>query len=584
MAREGEAEAGNGRGQRGGPFFRLVVTRPEGATEVLGLAGRPVTVGRAEGVDLHVDEARVSRHHCVIFGGPGRLVVRDLGSSNGTLVNGAPVQQATLAHGDVIEVGSTRLTVEAVGGREPADAPSFLSSPTTVAASPLLRPAPSWPPTDGRVTARLVRLLGSTSEPEAAAGASLELLLEALPFDRACVLAPAPDGGALRVLSARCREGRATGAFAPSMEVAGRVARELAPYYGIDAATRGSDGSSGEVDLASLRVVFCAPLELERAGVGALYAETRSGETDVDERSVPVFTALAEQARRVVSTAFAVASAQGERGRLEETIRSLEAEVGRRTAEATSQRLELALRTAELGEVRDVHRELAQGLVAEATALAASLEAKLARAGFGSEPLPPNAIESIAVDVRGVRTLAESLATAAEIEDGDLRLSMAAQPLADLLGPAIARREADARAYGVALKVSSMPQAVTAMVDGVVMGRVLDVLVASAIRLAGAGGQVSVSASEAGGRIDVVLREAGSGGAARARLEALEAWAAADQGSPFLLGVSDRFCRRAAEVQGAQLSLRGDHAALEWCLSLPARGPGASGDATRMGS
>lgn len=583
MDTEGRGAGGRRPEEGERPLFRLVVTRPEGATEVVDLTRRPLTVGRAEGVDVHVDEARVSRHHCVIFGGPGRLVVRDLGSSNGTLVNGAPVQQATLAHGDVIEVGATRLTVELVGGREPAAPVSFLSSPTTVAAAPAARPAPTWPPTDGRVTARLVRLLGSTAEPEAAASASLDLLLEALPFDRACVLVPGGSEGELRVLASKSREGRSSTLFEPSRAVAERVARSLTPYYGVDAAAGSSAGSSGELDISAMRVLFCAPFEMEGAGVGALYAETRAGESDVDERAIPVFTALADQARRVVSTALAVAGARGERGRLEETVRTLEGELARRTAEETNLRLELALRSAELGEVRDAHRELAQGLVAEAGALAGTLEAKLARlVGRGGAALPQTA-ESAAADVRAFKVLAECMATALEIEDGDLRLSMAAQPVSDILRPAIARREADARAYGVTLKVSPMPHAVTTMVDGVVMGRVLDVLLGAAIRFAGPGGHVELSATETRGRLEILLAERGAASGEQARLEALEAWTAADQGSPFLLGVCDRFCRRASEVQGAQLLLRGDEAGLEWRLSLPARGPGASGDATRLG-
>ncbi len=59
-----------------------------------------VVVGRSGDVDITIDEAEVSRMHAVIFREGGRLWLADLGSANGTLVNGYAVA------GEPIEVGS----------------------------------------------------------------------------------------------------------------------------------------------------------------------------------------------------------------------------------------------------------------------------------------------------------------------------------------------------------------------------------------------------------------------------------------------------------------------------------------------
>jgi len=51
----------------------------------------------------------VSRRHCDVHLADNRCTVYDLGSTNGTSVNGHPVQSQQLQHGDVIRVGHTRL-------------------------------------------------------------------------------------------------------------------------------------------------------------------------------------------------------------------------------------------------------------------------------------------------------------------------------------------------------------------------------------------------------------------------------------------------------------------------------------------
>lgn len=69
-------------------------------------------VGRTEQAQLSFpDDRSFSRHHCMLEIVPPKCRVRDLGSTNGTLVNGAPVQEAELADGDVIVCGKTRLRI-----------------------------------------------------------------------------------------------------------------------------------------------------------------------------------------------------------------------------------------------------------------------------------------------------------------------------------------------------------------------------------------------------------------------------------------------------------------------------------------
>ena len=72
-------------------------------------------VGRDEDCDLRIGSASVSRKHCVIKNSAEGILVTDLGSQNGTLVNDVPIKAPTLLReGDVLRIGSTLLSVPAV--------------------------------------------------------------------------------------------------------------------------------------------------------------------------------------------------------------------------------------------------------------------------------------------------------------------------------------------------------------------------------------------------------------------------------------------------------------------------------------
>jgi pSer/pThr/pTyr-binding forkhead associated (FHA) protein len=67
-----------------------------------------VTVGRDEEADIRVDEPLVSRHHARIERRDGRYFVLDLGSTNRTRVNGAPVSERELKDGDEVRFARAR--------------------------------------------------------------------------------------------------------------------------------------------------------------------------------------------------------------------------------------------------------------------------------------------------------------------------------------------------------------------------------------------------------------------------------------------------------------------------------------------
>jgi diguanylate cyclase (GGDEF)-like protein len=69
------------------------------------LEGSSIIIGRSSKCDVQIDQESVSRNHCKLINTGKSVIVRDLGSTNGTYVNDAPVDEHVLRDGDLIKIG-----------------------------------------------------------------------------------------------------------------------------------------------------------------------------------------------------------------------------------------------------------------------------------------------------------------------------------------------------------------------------------------------------------------------------------------------------------------------------------------------
>lgn len=93
-------------------MWTLQSTDPADAVVFRLLPGSLKTIGRASGVDFVVDAALVSRVHCrLTLSDTNELLLEDLGSTNGTFVNGEKVPKAVLSDGDKVTVGRIEFVV-----------------------------------------------------------------------------------------------------------------------------------------------------------------------------------------------------------------------------------------------------------------------------------------------------------------------------------------------------------------------------------------------------------------------------------------------------------------------------------------
>ena len=97
-----------------GPRARLREIRPDGTQREVDVDGSLLTIGRARDNSLVLHDGRASRYHARLQSRRGALILTDLGSTNGSRVNGQPVDEMALGEGDRIEIGDTVLLVESL--------------------------------------------------------------------------------------------------------------------------------------------------------------------------------------------------------------------------------------------------------------------------------------------------------------------------------------------------------------------------------------------------------------------------------------------------------------------------------------
>ena len=121
---------------------RLVVNPNRPDTWEIQLKDGENLLGRSDAVDFKIGDGSVSSSHCQIIVNDGAVSIQDLGSTNGTFINGAPVQVAGLQNGQTIRLGNIEMIfyADAPAPAAPPAAPRLrvtLGAPAPEAASPV---------------------------------------------------------------------------------------------------------------------------------------------------------------------------------------------------------------------------------------------------------------------------------------------------------------------------------------------------------------------------------------------------------------------------------------------------------------
>jgi serine phosphatase RsbU (regulator of sigma subunit) len=299
------------------PHLRLA--SGAGPSEVFALRGDRVVLGRAHDCDLILPDVLLSRRHAEIFRGPVGFTLRDLGSLNGTRLNGLRVQrEEPLRDGDEIGMSDWVLVFhEAEAPSDPAlaSAGARLRDVTDLATrSDLEAGALAEQSRILGVLTRAAAAVVATASPEALLDTLLGHLLDAVPARRGAVAMFEGDPPGPALAAARAVEGPAP--VGVDSAVAERLLRTQGAFLAPRVATE--DGS--------VRSILCAPLWFSGSPptseriAGCVALEAPAGPSPFLEEHLQLVTAVANLAASRLET-LRLREETADKRRLEEDLR-----------------------------------------------------------------------------------------------------------------------------------------------------------------------------------------------------------------------------------------------------------------------
>jgi signal transduction histidine kinase len=602
--------------QRNGLKYTLLVVFPDSSTHTFAIEDAPITIGRSPNATVCVNEESVSRQHCMVTPSSGRLMLLDQGSTNGTKVNGKKVKRARLSHGDVLEVGTTRIRVQARTGEVAAVAVDGDGGARELEERKAL--TPPLPHEQLLLLKRLISRLSVCRSAESAGAVLAEAVLEVFPAERVIVVTSdaAKVGVDGTILAMKRRGAKVITKLELDPSVIKRVIASGRAERHIASSGKTLADQKKLKARRSTHPILCAPLRDGLEPLGVLYldapempdwvgtAESLSllsafgdlaglalGQGRLErhssllvERETPALNiGLRETAKsdgmrgQGTQSIIRQLSDLGELTREQrEAVQELELNfercVDERAEVIEEQRIELAARLAELEHSQQARAIMSRGLVHDIRNLVSALTANLSFVQFG---LAPGSEESESLDAahhcaKKIISMAEDVLDVSRMEEGTFPVEMARISVWGLLTEVMRRHAAQAREAAVELVLGDVERDLHLLADGDVLSRVLDNLVDNALRYAGAGGRVRLEAQRGRASTELLVIDSGPGIDPAQRDKVFNEWVSgAERSVSRHHGIGLYFCRLAAEAHGGAIRVEGQSGDNRIVVSLP---------------
>ena len=269
---------------REGENLRLVLLKKNGGPEIYPLDALPLTIGREPTNAIVLKDNSVSRMHARIDLAEGKVVIADLGSSNGIFVNGAKVTTFDLTDGDALEIGNFMFSVEkdeAADAAPAADLTTHTMSPDEIAAATQdpVRTTPASSVADVLgFFHQAGRILESAFVLDDILRGILDLSFQMIPAERGFILLVNSESGEMDVRAQKFREGDAGGLKTEaklSTTILDTAVKQGRAVLTTDAAHDDRFGGSHSIVSQQIRGAVCVPLKGREETLGAIYVDSR---------------------------------------------------------------------------------------------------------------------------------------------------------------------------------------------------------------------------------------------------------------------------------------------------------------------
>jgi signal transduction histidine kinase len=546
-----------------------------------------ITIGRSPASSVRIAEDGVSRQHCVMTPSGGRLMLLDQGSTNGTFVNGARIQQARLSHGDLVQVGACRIRVKA------RTSAGVLLQATPTQPSPAVSRAASVSPRwafhlIGRLSGRLARSVGAASVAELV----LDACFEAFPVDRAYVIAVrvGSHGAAADVLASKSSDSEVDFDHELPPKIPKRIIAALRTDPHLISAAEATAAVASALRGISSGPGLCTPLRQGNTVMGAIYLSALTiPEWAHSEEMFALLTSIGDLAALALSRAQLQAELHVEQRLSDRQRRSQHSQDREPSKESDSelrdvigdQQIELEARLEELRYLRASQANISKGLVNDVRSLIGVIGDNL---DFTLKALPTHSEQETSLReaklcVRRIVALTEDVALVTQLEEGSYVLSARNIDLGQIIDEAVGRNLERARERGLVLRYGTMDQPLDVVVDPALMGRALDHLIDNSLRYAGKGGEVTLLAVNKDSGVELIVRDTGIG----LELESIHSPPGEDAPAPTsqYRGVGLFFCHLVAEAHGGRIRIENEDENNRYVISLPISLKMAGGQSTK---
>src|SRR5246127_2034581 len=280
----------------------------QGAT--FSLAGGELSIGRDPSNHVWISDPALSRQHCLLARKGDQFIIRDLGSRNGTSVNGMAVDEVELQNGDQISVGTSVLMFLLEGGEEGLQRNEVEFTETKILGnSPvLLQPEDAFHPQPDKLLSQLPQTAHSASDMNALLKLAthiggiwdleslrwqlLGFIFDVVPAERGAILLFEHDDE----FSSAVAWDRVRGPDHPvqvSRTIVQRVVRERVGLVVNDIFSDEGLRQVHTVVELRIRSVLCVPLIAAGRVLGAIYLDSQHRSDQFDESRLQVMTAVA---------------------------------------------------------------------------------------------------------------------------------------------------------------------------------------------------------------------------------------------------------------------------------------------------
>ena len=313
---------------------RLVAINGSKKGTTFPLTADQITIGRESTSVVSLNHASVSRRHCVIEREGDNFKIRDLGSSNGTFVNGQPVNDKTLNHADQVRIGSIALLflIEETDDTTSDHLVRFDDSQPINESAKQLRPEALLHQTEVVVDLsqheRLTRDLGvlvkigtrisRLRRTQELVREILDSIFDVVPVDRGAILLSQGEKE-FSLIHGKHRREQAT-EVRVSRTVVEHVLREGIAILTNDIATSESLSAAESLVAAQISSLICVPLIVFDKTLGVIYLDTSDPIIRFDEAHLQLVAAIAGMAAVSIENARQLEWLEGENSRLRSTL------------------------------------------------------------------------------------------------------------------------------------------------------------------------------------------------------------------------------------------------------------------------